>query len=75
MIGKCNNNNFWVIDSGSTKHITYDANILENKTKYCFETPIVILNGDPIPVEGKGECSLLGGTKIKRVLHIPKIYL
>ncbi|GKC43676.1 retrovirus-related pol polyprotein from transposon TNT 1-94 [Tanacetum coccineum] len=72
MTGKANNDDDWVIDSGSTEHITHDASILENKTKSCFETPIIIPNGDAIPVEGKGEFRLPRGSKIKGVLHIPK---
>ncbi|GJT65758.1 hypothetical protein Tco_1017238 [Tanacetum coccineum] len=45
----------FVVDSGSTEHITHDASILENKSKSHFETPVVIPNGDAISVEGKGE--------------------
>ncbi|XP_071694920.1 uncharacterized protein [Rutidosis leptorrhynchoides] len=62
----------WVVDSGSTEHITYDESILENKRNTTCETPIIIPNGDAIPVNGKAECFLPGGTKIKDVLHIPK---
>ncbi|GKC97372.1 putative RNA-directed DNA polymerase [Tanacetum coccineum] len=72
MSGKGNNDDYWVINSGSTEHITHDASILENNTKSHFETPVIILNREVIPVEGKGECLLPGGTKIKGVLHIPK---
>lgn len=50
-----NYDNYWVVDPGSTEHITHDASILENKTKSHFETPVVIPNGDSIPVEGKGD--------------------
>ena len=45
--------------------------ILENKTKSYSGTPVIIPNGEAIAVEGKGECLLPGGTKIKGVLHIP----
>ncbi|GKG29683.1 hypothetical protein Tco_0419581, partial [Tanacetum coccineum] len=72
MTDKGNNDDYWVIDLGSTKHITHDASILENNTKSHFETPVIIPNGEAILVEGKGECLLPGGTKIKGVLHIPK---
>ena len=71
MAGKGNNVEHWVVDSGSTEHITNDASILENQYKNTFETPVIIPNGDAIPVTGKGECFLPGGTKIKGVLHIP----
>ncbi|GJU21958.1 hypothetical protein Tco_1155300 [Tanacetum coccineum] len=55
MTDKGNYDNYWVVDSGSTEHITHDASILENKSKSHFETPVVIPNGDAISVEGKGE--------------------
>ncbi|GJW21740.1 putative RNA-directed DNA polymerase [Tanacetum coccineum] len=70
--GNIDSENDWVIDSGSTKHITHNVEILENKVSCFNENPVVILNGDFIPVEGKGECTLTRGAKIKGVLYIPK---
>lgn len=67
-----NDDDEWVIDLGSTDHITHNAKILQNRTKNRIEIPVVIPNGNAIPVEGRGECVLPGGTKIKGVLHIPK---
>lgn len=72
LTGKSDDNGDWIVDSGSTEHITHNIGILENRTQNRFETPVVIPNGDAIPVEGRGECTLPGGTKIKDVLHIPK---
>ncbi|KAI3719915.1 hypothetical protein L6452_20821 [Arctium lappa] len=72
MTGKRDVNDDWVVDSGSTEHIVHNDSILENITKTRFEKPVLIPNGDVIPVEGKGSCFLPGGTKLNGVLHIPK---
>ncbi|GJZ92168.1 LTR copia-type gag-polypeptide [Tanacetum coccineum] len=44
----------WIFDSGCTEYITYLFNILVNKKATYFEAPVVIPNGDSIPVKGKG---------------------
>ena len=72
MTGKTDFGDDWLIDSGSTENITNKIEILNNRTHAHNENPIVIPNGDSIPVEGRGECTLPGGAKIKGVLHIPK---
>ncbi|KAK1440796.1 hypothetical protein QVD17_06628 [Tagetes erecta] len=72
MAGKTDQGNDWIIDSGCTEHITNRAEWLEGKVKSTFEPPVVIPNGDSIPVEGKGSCRLPNGTTIKGVLHVPK---
>ncbi|KAJ9565548.1 hypothetical protein OSB04_001514 [Centaurea solstitialis] len=71
MTGK-NDDDDWVVDSGSTEHVTHNSHMLQNMTQSRFEDPVVISSGDAIPVEGRGECTLPGGTKIKGVLHVPK---
>ncbi|XP_076916331.1 uncharacterized protein LOC143575998 [Bidens hawaiensis] len=73
MSGRKNNDADWVVDFGSTKHITHNSDILKNIFQNRFEAPVVIPNGDVIPVKGRGECTLIGGAKIKNVLHIPKL--
>lgn len=62
----------WVVYSGSTKLVTHNINILENKTRNHFEKPILIPNGDAMSVEGRGKYILLCWTKIKGVLHLLK---
>ncbi|KAI3722511.1 hypothetical protein L2E82_33550 [Cichorium intybus] len=54
MTGRSSDDDDWVVDSGATEHTTYRADILTNKTKRNFERPVVIPNGDAIPVEGRG---------------------
>lgn len=47
------NESDWIVDSGCTEHITFLTNLLEYKKRTPFEEPVVIPNGDSIPVEGK----------------------
>ncbi|GJZ87017.1 putative RNA-directed DNA polymerase [Tanacetum coccineum] len=61
----------WIFDSGCTEYITYLSNILVNKKATHFEAPVIIPNGDSIPVKGKGDYVLPGGTKVNGVLYVP----
>nr|GFB75037.1 hypothetical protein [Tanacetum cinerariifolium] len=54
----------WIFDSGCTEYITHLSNALTNNKDTPFENPVIIPNGDSIPVKGKGECILPGGKKI-----------
>lgn len=72
MIGRLNDDYDWAVDSGATEHTTYRADILNNKTKHAYERPVVIPNGDAIPVEGRGDYTLPCGTKIEGILHVPQ---
>lgn len=72
MTGKTNCYNDWVVDFGSTEHITHAINILESRTKNHCERLVLIPNGEIIPIEGEREYILPSGSKLKGVLHIPK---
>lgn len=61
----------WIVDSGCTEHITSTPNLLTNKSTTHFEPPVIIPNGDAIPVEGKGDCTISGRVKINGVLCVP----
>nr|GEY08880.1 hypothetical protein [Tanacetum cinerariifolium] len=61
----------WIFDSGCIEYITHLSNALTNNKDTPFENPVIITNGDSIPVKGKGECILPGGKKINGVLYIP----
>ncbi|GJU89408.1 putative RNA-directed DNA polymerase [Tanacetum coccineum] len=61
----------WIFDSGCTEYITYLSNILVNKNATYFEAPVVIPNGDSIPVKGKRDYILPGGKKVNGVLYVP----
>ncbi|KAK1435086.1 hypothetical protein QVD17_00846 [Tagetes erecta] len=71
MTGKGSMKSEWIIDSGCTEHITHLPGLLENKIKTPFEAPVVIPNGDAIPVEGRGDYTLPGGVKVHGVLYVP----
>nr|GEW21299.1 histone-lysine N-methyltransferase family member SUVH9-like [Tanacetum cinerariifolium] len=60
----------WIFDSGCTEYITYLFEILVNKKSTHFEAPVVIPNGDSIPIKGKGDYILSGGTKVNGVLCV-----
>nr|GEZ22893.1 Gag-pre-integrase domain, Gag-polypeptide of LTR copia-type [Tanacetum cinerariifolium] len=61
----------WIFYSGCTEYITYLYDILVNKKATRFEAPVVIPNGDSIPVKGKGDYILPRGTKVNGVLYVP----
>ncbi|GJR64379.1 putative RNA-directed DNA polymerase [Tanacetum coccineum] len=61
----------WIFDSGCTEYITYLSDILVNKKTTHFEAIVVIPNGDSIPVKGKEDYILLGGTKVNGILYVP----
>ncbi|XP_024993949.1 uncharacterized protein LOC112527496 [Cynara cardunculus var. scolymus] len=63
MTGRIDNKDDWIVDSGATDHTTYLSNILVNKRKDPLGMPVVIPKGDTIPVEGKGDYTLPGGTR------------
>ncbi|KAJ9561136.1 LOW QUALITY PROTEIN: hypothetical protein OSB04_006296 [Centaurea solstitialis] len=71
MAGKHNKNSDWIVDSGSTEHIVHKLESLENGTRTIREEPVMKPNGDNIPVEAKGYCTLIGGNKINEVLYVP----
>ncbi|XP_022040032.1 uncharacterized protein LOC110942568 [Helianthus annuus] len=71
MAGKHNENSDWIVDSGSTEHIIHNLESLENGTRTIREASVMIPNGDNIPVEAKGDCTLIGGNKINEVLYVP----
>ncbi|GJS32944.1 hypothetical protein Tco_0531326 [Tanacetum coccineum] len=54
----------WIFYSGCTEYITYLSNILVNKKATHFEAPVVIPNGDSIPVKGKGTTFFQGEQKL-----------
>ncbi|KAJ9542625.1 hypothetical protein OSB04_029131 [Centaurea solstitialis] len=63
MAYKENEEGEWILDSGCTEYITHLSDILVNKKAAHFEPPVLIPNGDSIPVKGKGDYVLPGGAK------------
>ncbi|XP_076933461.1 uncharacterized protein LOC143599375 [Bidens hawaiensis] len=69
--GSIGHESSWVVDSGATDHITYDASVLESIVQTNHEFPVTIPNGERVKVEGKGDYTFSNGTKINNVLHVP----
>ncbi|GKB63927.1 hypothetical protein Tco_0920113 [Tanacetum coccineum] len=61
----------WIFDSGCTEYIIYLSDILVNNKATHFEAPVVIPDGDSVPVKRKEEYILPGGTKVNGVLYVP----
>ncbi|KAK9053678.1 hypothetical protein SSX86_024752 [Deinandra increscens subsp. villosa] len=72
MAGKLKPIDDWVVDSEAMEHITYRTDLLENKKKSLYEAPVIIPNGETVPIDGKGDYVLQGGNKIKEVIFVPK---
>ncbi|GAB2295399.1 hypothetical protein Dimus_038351 [Dionaea muscipula] len=65
----------WVIDSGATDHMTYDAALLVNSTIPPTNTVIHLPNGDSAPILCIGDILLPTGLHLKNVLCIPTFKL
>lgn len=50
--------NFWIMDSGASKSYCYDRNQFTNFVP-CSATSVTIVNGAKLPVEGKGDVTIL----------------
>ncbi|KAD4584697.1 hypothetical protein E3N88_22298 [Mikania micrantha] len=62
----------WVVDSGASKHITYQRILLDNLKTNKFEAPVIIPNGEAIHVKGKGDLRLNERLNVKGVLLVPE---
>ncbi|XP_023755323.1 uncharacterized protein LOC111903801 [Lactuca sativa] len=71
MAGRIDTYDGWVVDTGATEHMIHRSDFLNNKTQSPKGTPVIIPNGDKIPVLGEGDHILPGGIKIKGVLLVP----
>ncbi|GJX35613.1 hypothetical protein Tco_0247170 [Tanacetum coccineum] len=64
MAGKRDWDSDWVVDSGSTEHITPDETIFDNNFFCSNEEPVVIPNGDKLHTR-----SLIGAGKSRKCLY------
>ncbi|KAI3667046.1 hypothetical protein L6452_42088 [Arctium lappa] len=71
MAGRIEPHNGWLVDSGGIEQITHRSDFLENEVTKSKEAPVIIPNGEMVPVVSEGEHTLPGGVKIKGVLHVP----
>lgn len=62
----------WILDSGATKHMTYDRSVFSEI--YSYGGVVTVANGEECEVEGAGTVSLANGKMIlKNVLWVPKL--
>lgn len=73
MVGKFNFNSPWIIDSGVTQNIVCIKSTFSSIRNSNEATPVIIPNGDNVPVEGIGTAYLPNSTKIDHVLYIPDL--
>ena len=62
-------NSKWILDSGSTDHITGNKNLLNNYKKIETKQFVIVANGEKMEILGNGSISLLS-RKISNVLHV-----
>ncbi|XP_071728760.1 uncharacterized protein [Rutidosis leptorrhynchoides] len=64
--------NSWIIDSGASDHITNREEWLDNVISHKTIGPVIIPNGNSVPVERIGNVKLTDGISLKRVLNVPE---
>ncbi|OMO51399.1 Reverse transcriptase, RNA-dependent DNA polymerase [Corchorus capsularis] len=70
-VGKNKVSKPWIIDFGATDHIASDAELLVEIQEKNGELPVMIPNGDKIPIKSVGKAKLPNGMGINNVLNIP----
>ncbi|KAM2791026.1 hypothetical protein PS2_002854 [Malus domestica] len=65
-------NNMWIIDSGATKHMTYDSRQVET-LKPSTKTVVSVANGNSSHGIGEGTVSLLDTFSLDTVLVVPSL--
>ena len=72
-------NNDWIIDSGATKHLTPNRQILQNYRSVESNTEVLFVNGQQSNAEGQGDVELQVKTPfgiklatLHNVLHVPE---
>ncbi|KAM2373706.1 hypothetical protein ACFXTH_042713 [Malus domestica] len=62
----------WIIDSGATDHMTYDASLFYHMTSPSKED-VITANGDVAPITGAGSISLTPSLSIHNTLLVPTL--
>lgn len=66
-------NSEWIIDSGSTDHMTFDAKNTTSLT-YTSQKFVTTANGTPTPVMGEGTSNVTEKLNLNSVLVVPSLY-
>ncbi|CAL9017436.1 unnamed protein product [Prunus brigantina] len=66
--------NTWIIDTGASDHMTYDAKFFDELSSNTRDPYITSANGLPSPITGEGTISLTLTLSLSRALLVPNIH-
>ena len=66
--------NTWIIDTGASDHMTYDAKFFYELSSNTLDPYITSANGLPSPITGEGTISLTPTLSLSRALLVPNIH-
>ncbi|KAI5345789.1 hypothetical protein L3X38_013666 [Prunus dulcis] len=66
--------NIWIIDTGASDHMTYDAKFFDELSSNTRDPYITSANGLPSPITGEGTISLTPTLSLFRALLFPNIH-
>ncbi|KAI5313791.1 hypothetical protein L3X38_042967 [Prunus dulcis] len=66
--------NTWIIDTGVSDHITYDAKFFDELSSNTRDPYITSVNGLPYPITAEGTISLTPTLSLSRALLVPNIH-
>ncbi|CAL8991819.1 unnamed protein product [Prunus brigantina] len=66
--------NTWIIDTGSSDHMTYDVKFFDELSSNTCDPYITSANGMPSPITGEGTISLTPTLSLSRALLVPNIH-
>ncbi|KAI5312174.1 hypothetical protein L3X38_041347 [Prunus dulcis] len=70
----CIGSNTWIIDTGASDHITYDAKFFDELSSNTHDPYITSVDGLPTPITGEGTISLTHTLSLSRALLVPTIH-
>ncbi|CAL8085207.1 unnamed protein product [Prunus armeniaca] len=66
--------NTWIIDTGASDHMTYDAKFFDELSSNTRDPYITSANDLPSPITGEGTISLTPTLSLSRMLQVPNIH-
>ncbi|CAL8115743.1 unnamed protein product [Prunus armeniaca] len=66
--------NTWIIDTGASDHMTYDAKFFDELSSNTCDLYITSANGLPSPITGEDTISLTPTLSLSRALLVPNIH-
>ena len=69
-----NNSTHWVLDSGTTDHLTSDLERLQFRERYGGHDQVQVANGSGLSISHIGHSTLAGSSlRLNNILHVPNI--